>query len=604
MEFGPVDRPLSGLLLPLASLRGGGGIGEYPDLVALGRWARALGLDLLQVLPLQDTGEDPSPYAALSATALHPVYLRLEELPGADRHGEALDALRARHRDDPRVRYGEVLAAKLELLRAIATPQLEPEAAALEELAAVRPDLERYARFRARREAAGARPWWEWPEGLADPPVRERHFWLWVQRECENQLEGASRALDRMGIRLLGDVPILLQADSADVWDRPELFDRSGQAGAPPDMYTAHGQNWGFPVYDWPAHEAEGFRWWRQRMAHADRFYHAIRVDHVLGFFRIWRIPAGERSAALGQYDPALPVTGEQLSGAGFDPAQVEAFLRPGGAGAPPPPSEEQALAEPDPARREELLWRRWDRILLPHLREEGFRPAWWATRSAQFAALTPGQQESLRELLVQDEARQQPLWARTGRHRLKAITGKLSARVYPEDLGAVPACVPEVLDELGLPGLRLERDHRRADGSFEDPAGWPSNSLACPTTHDSSTLRGWWEGELDPTARAAYARAAGWEEAPDRLGPHHVEAMLRRNLAAGSHLVVLALQDLLAVEPSLRPDDPADERINVPGTPPEENWSWRMPVELEELPTDGAWGRKVRSLLSSRPSR
>lgn len=604
MEFGPVDRPLAGLLLPLASLRRGGGIGEYPDLVALGEWARTLGLDLLQVLPLQDTGEDPSPYAALSATALHPVYLRLESLPGAGAHQGALAALRARHRRDGRVRYGELLRAKLECLRAIASPQLEGEAASLEELAGARPDLARYARFRARRQAAGARPWWEWPGELPEPPARERHFWLWVQRECERQLGEASRALDAMGVRLLGDVPILLQADSADLWERPELFDRSGQAGAPPDMYSDHGQNWGFPVYDWPAHEDEHYAWWQQRMAHADRFYHGIRIDHVLGFFRIWRIPAGERSAALGQFDPALPITPGQLAAAGFGPAQVEAFLRPGGAGAPPPPTEEEALADPDPARREALLWRRWDRILLPHLRQEGFRPTWWATRTAQFAALAPAQQEALRTLLAADEAHQQPLWARTGRQRLRAITGGLSARIYPEDLGAVPACVPEILDELGLPGLRLERNHRHEDGRFEDPAGWPANSLACPTTHDSPTLRGWWEGELDPATRAAYAGSAGWDEVPGRLESRHVEAMLRRNLAAGSHLVVLALQDLLALDPALRPDDPDDERINVPGTPPEENWSWRMPVELDELTAGGSWGQRVRSLLSARRSR
>jgi 4-alpha-glucanotransferase len=220
---------------------------------------------------------------------------------------------------------------------------------------------------------------------------------------------------------------------------------------------------------------------------------------------------------------------------------------------------------------------------------------------------LSDHERDTLRDLFREDTARQEELWERTGRERLSMVDGSTDALVCAEDLGAVPDCVPGVLDELGILGLRVERWTRHWDRPgqpFIPPSDYPRNTVCSPSVHDAHSLRGWW-AEIGPADRQAYWQAMGKEgEPPDTVDPGFLQEMFERNLAANSAICVLALNDLLALEPDLRPEDPSDERINTPATDGEHNWRWRMPLTLEELSGRGDLRERIAAMLDRRRAR
>ncbi len=308
-----------GVCVPLFSLRSerGCGIGDAGDLADLCPWLAAIGAEVVQLLPINDGGMDGVPYSALSAFALDPIYVALDRIPGIESHSGFLgDVARAAAElnSSSHVRYPEVrkiknglLAQALDLLDG---PALDAELAAFRQ---ANPWLEDYLPYRVIKEREGYASWedwdgrWDGDDGIAritgEAPGRIR-FYLFAQWVLDRQFRDAREAAQRNGVLIEGDIPILVARDSADVWRRRELFRMDVSAGAPPDMYAEDGQNWGFPTYDWPAHQREGHAWWRARLKHAERFYHLYRIDHVVGFFRIWTIPAGEQTGRNGWFEP------------------------------------------------------------------------------------------------------------------------------------------------------------------------------------------------------------------------------------------------------------------------------------------------------------
>jgi 4-alpha-glucanotransferase len=309
----------AGVCVPLSSLRTsrGGGAGDLGDLPALVDWCAAVGASVIQLLPLNDLGLDSCPYSALSAFALDPLYLALDQVPEVVSDPRLLDRVRAeaaRLSTAPRVDYAETRRSKLAILQE-AFGRVDGHGLA-RRLDAYRADnawLADYALFRAMKEAHGWRSWEDWGLGLDGTDARERaraerathvRFHEWLQLLLDDQLQAAHAYAASRGVLLKGDVPILIGRDSADVWCQRRFFHLDRTAGAPPDMYAEDGQNWGFPTYDWDALAAEGHRWWRDRLALAGRWFDLYRIDHIVGFFRIWSIRHGERTGKNGWFDP------------------------------------------------------------------------------------------------------------------------------------------------------------------------------------------------------------------------------------------------------------------------------------------------------------
>lgn len=309
-----------GVCIPLFSLRSdrGCGVGDAGDLVDVLPWLQAIGAEVLQLLPINDCGIDGVPYSALSAFALDPIYVALDRIPGIEAHPDFLAEV-ARTASElnrsPRVAHRRVREAKSTLLAGalerLDGPSLDADLAAFE---AANPWLADYLPYRVLKEREGFASWEEWDgrcqgeDGIAR--IREIaadriRFHLFAQWVLDRQFREARAAADRQGVLIEGDIPILVARDSADVWRHRRLFRMDVSAGAPPDMYAHDGQNWGFPTYDWAAHQADGHAWWRARLKHAERFYHLYRIDHVVGFFRIWTIPAGEATGRNGWFEPS-----------------------------------------------------------------------------------------------------------------------------------------------------------------------------------------------------------------------------------------------------------------------------------------------------------
>ncbi len=308
-----------GLCVPLFSLRSerGCGVGDAADLADLCPWLAAAGIDVVQLLPINDAGIDGMPYSALSAFALDPIYIALDRIPGIREHRDFLDAVgrvgaelnAASYVDYPRVRRTKTALLE-QALGLLDGPELGGALAAFQQ---ANPWLDDYLAFRVIKEVEGFASWeswrdrWRGNDALAQ--VQARHpdrvrLHLFAQWVLDGQFQAARVEAERHGLLIEGDIPILVARDSADVWRRPDLFRLDVSAGAPPDMYAQDGQNWGFPTYNWPAHQAEGDAWWRARLRHAQRFYHLYRIDHVVGFFRIWTIPSGERTGRNGWFEP------------------------------------------------------------------------------------------------------------------------------------------------------------------------------------------------------------------------------------------------------------------------------------------------------------
>lgn len=661
MQFPELTRYFTGVLVPVSALRSRGscGIGEFADLAPLGNWCRGAGLDLIQILPVNDTGFQSSPYSALSAFALHPVYLRLDDLPElsdseASDVVEAVGGLRSRFEQSPRVQFWSVLAEKLRILRDIFDGRADSIGAdpALEAWMSRNRWVREYAAFRYLKDSYEQRPWTTWPETQGsdpdpaspasmealwnDPAVRPSlTFHSWVQFRLEEQLLDASRKLRDLGVMLKGDLPILMDEDSVDVWAHRRFFNMNLRAGAPPDMFSEHGQNWGFPVYDWNALAADDYSWWKQRLRQADKFYNAYRIDHVLGFFRIWSIPAKDASGTMGYFFPASYITADDLERSGFDGARIHWLAE--------PHVSTESLEELFADRADEIRALCFSRIgdedlfvftdaiqgerdinelsvsfdekerLLTLYRDRAlirtgtgtYAAAWKFRECSRYSQLSEEEKEHFESLVAETGAASESLWEKHGERLLSFMNSTVPMLTCAEDLGVIPEAVPRVLSALDILGLRIPRWARLWDEEGEPyvPAeSYPYYTVCAPSVHDTTTMREWWEGE---PSRGSFWKSLGLEgECPDSYDVETASVVSRAILHAGSAICVFQMQDLFALSGKLRARDPADERVNVPGTYNNLNWTYRMPLRIEELSSYEDWNRRVRSLVEERRER
>lgn len=303
-------KPYHGINTPLFSIRShqSGGIGEFLDLKLLIDWLAPLGFNVIQLLPIYASGQDPSPYNAISANALNPIYLTLKALPNIENHPDLLQAIQglSKFNDSPKIQYIEVKQEKEKILKAYAERELNHFAGdpKYQQFLQQNPWVAPYAGFKALKKRFGGIHWKDWPKDQETNSLQEEiQAHSFIQFLCYEQMASIKNYADQKNVLLMGDIPILISPDSADVWHHPELFDLTMAAGAPPDMYSQEGQKWGFPPYNYEALKKEDFRFWKERLACASRLYHLFRIDHIVGFFRIW-VMEKDKKANAGHFDP------------------------------------------------------------------------------------------------------------------------------------------------------------------------------------------------------------------------------------------------------------------------------------------------------------
>jgi 4-alpha-glucanotransferase len=649
----------AGVAIPVFSLRTekSFGVGEFTDLKLLVDWCCMAGLKLIQILPVNDTTAthtwtDSYPYAAISAFALHPQYLNLERLAGGgNKHLLAdLEAERKRLNGLEEIDYESVMAAKLGFLRKI-YPSQKQETLKTKDFRQFfeqnREWLTPYAVFSCLRDEYGTADFTKWPghqrydAGKVKSDAAEFYFFL--QYHLHIQLKEAAEYAHAQGIILKGDIPIGVYRHGADAWQTPELYHMDTQAGAPPDPFADKGQNWGFPTYNWPLMQESGFAWWKQRFGQMGAYFDAFRIDHILGFFRIWTIPLHAVEGILGYFVPALPVRAGEFTQRGipfdrdryvnpwitddvlsaiFDAdaeAVKEQFLDVAGPGKPATPNRYLLKPEFATQRRVENHFQTLEKtaenqqlkvglfdlisnVLLfetEGLNDQQFHFRFAMDRTHSFKALDPLTRAKLKDIYVDYFFRRQDaFWMKQAMQKLPALKRVTNMLVCGEDLGLVPACVPEVMKQLGLLSLEIQRMPKELGREFSRPREAPYLSVVTPSTHDMSTIRGWWEEERKVTQKFYHQELGHKGEAPPTCEPWVVSEIIQQHLASPAMWSIFQLQDLLGLEEKLRRKNPGDERINVPANS-KHYWKYRVHLTLENLLRQVTFSSALRAMLT-----
>ncbi|MDR1759057.1 MAG: 4-alpha-glucanotransferase [Fibrobacter sp.] len=651
MRYGDISFFQSGVAVPLFSLRSKNsiGVGEFLDLIPLAKWARVCGLNVIQILPVNDTGEESSPYSARSAFALNPVYINLQVIEGSAEYEADIAGMQKRTAKNKRVAYREIALWKRSILREI----FEDRYSSLERNETLmkwiesNPWLKPYAVYCVLKAKNKEASWRVWKTNQDPTPASVEAFWkknrkevlfqAWMQFEAEGQFRSVAMKLSELGIYLKGDIPILINEDSADVWYDRKYFSLEERAGAPPDMFSHAGQNWGFPTFRWDAIGKDDYRWWRHRLVQASKFYHAYRIDHVLGFFRIWSIPEKEETGMLGYLNPSVPISYETLEKAGIKRETIEYLKSPNyskeqlssflGAqagemitrcfgemkGAPgrfcllPEFESEKAILALDVPQStiDAMLKVYWNRVFLSVPPAEGCYPTWYWYNQPVLFTLPPSEQEIIKNVIGENAGLQEALWESNALKLLGNFAAETDMLICAEDLGVVPRCVPSVLSKLNIFSLRVERWARNWDAPYSpyyEMEDYPRLSVCTTSTHDSSTLSGLWkEADFD---RALYSRHAHLLNVPEKLEPSYVKEIFKNLFKANSLFCIPVIQDFLALSPQWFPENPDEERVNIPGTVGPHNWSYRLPCTVEELQKAASLNTQILSLTEERKKR
>ena len=637
----------AGTALPLFSLRSESdfGTGEFPDLKKLIDWAAATGQRVVQLLPVNDTirtgtRSDSYPYNAVSSFALHPLYL---SLTAAGLRPDARYRCQQRRLNaQPAVDYEAVMRLKLDWARQLFR-RTGDSVRTTDDYAAFyaqnRSWLEPYAAFSVLRDRFGTADFRQWGDYARYDGQRLAEFWkenreeidfyCFLQYHLHCQLSDASRYARHCGVVLKGDIPIGVSPSSVDVWQHPRLFHLDGQAGAPPDAFAAMGQNWGFPTYDWEAMAHDGYGWWQARLRKMAEYFDAYRIDHILGFFRIWEIPSDALHGLLGYFRPALPYTREELAAAGFllpdprytrpqatddvlcelfgsDAAEVKRLYVVDGALRPEATTQRavRRLFADRPDRRQRRirdgLLRLLDDVLFLEDRERPtcYHPRIAAQTTFAYRRLAPQQRQAFDRLHEEFfYRRHNDFWRDEALRKLPALLGATAMLACGEDLGMIPACVPEVMARLGILSLEIERMPKTMGETFGDPQHAPCLSVGTTSTHDMSPLRTWWREDTALTQRYFTDVLHRRGKAPAECTPALCRQIVGHTLAGRSMLVVLPLQDWLAGSERLRRNDADEERINIPSDP-NHYWRYRMHLTIEELLDSTDFNRSIRRML------
>ncbi|MCB2378501.1 4-alpha-glucanotransferase [Hymenobacter sp. BT635] len=654
----------AGVALPVFALRSrrGLGVGEFPDLKLLIDWAASTGLKMVQILPINDTTAthtwvDSYPYAAISVFALHPQYLNLDDVAelseAADRR--ELDKLRDEFNQRDFVDYEPVMNAKWKFIKAL-YQQEKARFLADPEFHAFREEqqswLTAYVAFSALRDRFGTADFSQWPAEFRAPRDLEQltsetqadfdefglHFF--TQFHLDKQLREAVEYARQSGVVMKGDLPIGIYRHSADAWTQPELYHMDQQAGAPPDDFSTTGQNWRFPTYNWERMAQDGYRWWKQRMSHLARYFDALRIDHILGFFRIWEMPGHSVEGLLGHFSPALPLHRHEIEQriGWFDYARLcepyirwhlltdifreqadavrQEFLDEASHGVFHLKAHlrtqrqiervfEQKIAN-DPGNTDHYVWLRTglyklvnEVLFVPAEQPDFYHPRITLPKTYAFRELDEHTRHRLHDLYNDFfYRRHEDFWRDQGMVKLPAVRYATNMLICGEDLGMVPESVPGVMKALGILGLNIQRMPSDPQVEFGHPGAAPYLSVVSPGSHDMSTVRGWWEEDPIRTQRFFENTLGHWGEgAPYHCEPWVAREITTQHLQSPAMWAVFPLQDLLAMDDHLRRANPLDEQINVPSNPTH-FWKYRLHLNLEDLVQEVGFNHEVQQLV------
>ncbi|MDD3495200.1 MAG: 4-alpha-glucanotransferase [Dysgonamonadaceae bacterium] len=650
-----------GVAIPVFSLRSDEsyGIGDLNDLKKMVDWATTTGQHIVQLLPINDTTgsktwRDSYPYSAISVFALHPIYLGLKDFPLKDSKKQAAYLSEAKKLNDLKdVDYEKALHLKLKYCRDLFDQEAEnilPSAAYRTFCKENESWLFPYCCYCYLRDKNNTTHFEDWGEFARYDKAQlkrmlkkdktakqETSFYSFMQYLLHCQLSKVKEYAHKKGTALKGDIPIGVHRNSVDVWANPELFNLDAQMGAPPDAFSVFGQNWGFPTYNWPVMEKENYAWWKRRFQKMANYFDAYRIDHILGFFRIWEIPIDAIQGLLGQFNPALPYTPNELVAAGL-PFDEERMVKPF--------IHENFLPVLFGSYTKEVV-----RLYLESIGKERYRLKPFCDTQVKIKNLfkdktdvknnriRKGLMELCTEVLfVKDRMDQNKFhpritaqftysyrylddavkhafnriyddffynkhnefWREQAMKKLPPLISATSMMACGEDLGMVPQCVPSVMQELQILSLEIQRMPKTAHTLFSDLKRLPYFSVCTTSTHDMSPIRAWWEENKELT-QYYYNHILGHEgEAPDTCTPELCREILELHLQSSSLWVIIPWQDWIAIDGELRYPNPYAERINIPANP-KHYWRYRMHISLDDLLKENRFNAVMREMTLRR---
>ncbi len=650
---------IAGCAIPVFSIRteGSFGVGDFGDLKTFIDWAADTHQRAVQILPINDTTmtgtwTDSYPYSSISIYAFHPMYVDLRQLPSLHDTEAAISFEQKRKELNslPQVDYEGVNHWKRAYLKAVFLQEKDNLLHSKDFLQFYRDNaewLQPYAAFCYLRDRFHTPDFQQWQdyslyrkelaEQLCSPENEaylETTFHCFIQYLLHIQLLDACNHGRERGVIVKGDIPIGISRTSVEAWVEPYYFNMNGQAGAPPDAFSTKGQNWGLPTYNWKMMEKDSYRWWQRRFRKMAEYFTAYRIDHILGFFRIWEIPLHSVHGLLGQFVPALPMSVSEIQNYGLY-FQKDFMTRPF--------INDFMLNQMFGQRAQEVR-----DTFVRHLHDDiyAMRPEFDTQRKieAYFAGKDDAESNNLKEglyalvsdvlfipdrdnpemyhprIAVQNDyiyrqlnpqekdafnrlyndyyyRRHNDFWYREAMKKLPILTQSTSMLVCGEDLGMVPDCVPWVMEQLQILSLEIQRMPKRPEDEFGHVYAYPFRSVCTIGTHDMTTFRGWWEEDRNLSAHYFYHELGHWGELPKHAPGWLCEDVVRRHLYSPSMLCILTWQDWTAMDETLRNPNIDIERINVPANP-HHYWRWRMHLTLEELRQQNAFNDKIRGMI------
>ena len=634
----------AGTAIPVFSIRTTEdfGVGDFYDLIPMIDWAKATAQSFIQILPINDTTmthtwTDSYPYNANSTFALHPMYLRLDQV------GVLRDRSRMKYYRDlgaelnslREIDYERVNKGKIEYLREIFAQDGAETAKSQDYKDFTARNghwLLPYAAFCTMRDRFGTPDYHAWGEyatfsddiiaRISTEAPSEIAFHCFVQYHLDRQMTYVHNYAKAHGVALKGDVPIGISRTSADAWQNPRLFNLDCQAGAPPDDFSVLGQNWGLPTYNWEEMSKDGFVWWKSRFRKMSEYFDAYRIDHVLGFFRIWEIPLDAIHGLLGYFNPALPFSVDEMRynydfwidqdlhtrpyimdyflDDFFGPYKEEAvrtYLDSKGGGRyafKPEYDSQRKIAEcfaalPKDEKNTRIcnaLMGLADEVLfIEDPREKGkYHPRISAQYTYIYRSLSDYERWCFNRLYNDFfYHRHNDFWYGKAMWKLPPLIDATDMLVCAEDLGMIPACVPPVIQNLEILSLEIQRMPKDVGYLFGNTWNYPYFSVCTTSTHDMGGIRQWWEEDREKTQKYFNEVLHQSGEAPFYAEPWICDRIVDLHLQSPSMLCILPLQDWLSVNGDIRRTDPREEQINVPAES-RHYWRYRMHLTVDQL--------------------
>ncbi len=650
---------VAGTAVPVFSLRSDSscGMGDFMDLRKMVDFLSETGQNVLQLLPINDTTmshnwTDSYPYGAISIYAIHPLYINLEEAGVIDDphfmesfYHEVQDINKLENID-----YDAVEKLKWSYIRKLYDQdgELTFKTKDYKEFFENNKEwLIPYAVFCSLRDDFKTAEFRNWPkyslynktviEKMADengPKFKEIAIHYFVQFLLHVQLSAVHKYANSKRIILKGDIPIGVNRNSVEAWVEPYLFNFNGQAGAPPDDFSVKGQNWGFPTYNWEKMDSDGYSWWKKRFRKMAEYFDAYRIDHILGFFRIWEIPSTSTEGLMGHFNPALPLTAEEIRFSGYpfdferdckpyinewvleeyfgaDKNMIKnTFLEKGD-------NESYFLKQQFDCQKKiddffisfpesnALIYK--DKLLslcsevlflTDPIDPSKYHPRISAQFSKSYQAMDNFQKERFDQVYNNFfYRRNDEFWYQNAMKKLPSLISATGMLVCGEDLGMIPSCVPSLMHSLRILSLEIQRMPKNPKDKFSNPSHYPYLSVCTTGTHDTSTLRAWWEEDHNVSCDFFRDVLHNYDTAPYYCEPWLCEKIIDLHLQSPSMLAIFPIQDWLSISGKLRREKPDEERINIPSNP-RHYWRYRMHLNLDDIINDKDFIFSVANLV------